>query len=270
VRGSPGSGVLEIVRSNGKSVVSRACAHSPLRLLTPRNHGHAAWVYTGSYGGGLLGGDRLAMAVRVGTGACGFLSTQASTKVYRSHLGADVTFDATVAADATLVVWPDPVVCFRGSRYQQRQHVALDPDGAVVIVDTLTSGRHAAGERWRFDGYSNRLTVRYGDRPLLCDAQHLTADDGDIAKRLGRFDVLCTIVVIGQRFTTQVASMLSAISSLSIERNADTLVGAAPLADAGCIARVAGRSTEHVGRVVRGYLSFVPCLLGDDPWSRKW
>jgi urease accessory protein len=112
--------------------------------------------------------------------------------------------------------------------------------------------------------------VRYGDRPLLCDAQHLTADDGDIAKRLGRFDVLCTIVVIGQRFTTQVASMLSAISSLSIERNADTLVAAAPLADAGCIARVAGRSTEHVGRVVRGYLSFVPCLLGDDPWSRKW
>jgi hypothetical protein len=31
-----------------------------------------------------------------------------------------------------------------------------------------------------------------------------------------------------------------------------------------------GTSVEAVGRAAREYLRFVPALLGDDPWSRKW
>ena len=38
----------------------------PLRLLTPANHGHAAWVYTSSYGGGLVDGDRVVHRRRSG------------------------------------------------------------------------------------------------------------------------------------------------------------------------------------------------------------
>jgi len=33
---------------------------------------------------------------------------------------------------------------------------------------------------------------------------------------------------------------------------------------------VAGRSVEQVGCRLRQMLGFVPALLGDDPWSRKW
>jgi urease accessory protein len=270
VSGRPGTGILEIERTRAGSVVVRALAHSPLRLLTPRSHGRAAWIYTGSYGGGLLGGDHLALTMRVGANAHAYLSTQASTKVYRSPAGARIALHATAAANATLVIWPDPVVCFQGSRYEQRQHVELETDAALVMVDTVTAGRHGSGERWRFDGYSNRLTVQYGGRPVLCDAQHLSPSDGEVATRMGRYEVLCTAVVIGRQLHTRIETIQHTISRRSLERNADTLVASAPVGDAGCIVRVAGRSTETVGRVVREYLSFVPCLLGDDPWARKW
>jgi urease accessory protein len=47
-------------------------------------------------------------------------------------------------------------------------------------------------------------------------------------------------------------------------------VSALPIGDDGCILRVAGVSTEQVGRTLREALRFVPAHLGDDPWTRKW
>ena len=47
---------------------------------------------------------------------------------------------------------------------------------------------------------------------------------------------------------------------------ASPLPGGAP----GAVLRVAGPDAEHVGRWLRERLTFVPELLGDDPWARKW
>src|SRR5687768_3060300 len=57
--GRAGDARLGFERVGNRTVVRTALAHSPLRLLTPRNHGHAAWVYTSSLGGGLVDGDHL-------------------------------------------------------------------------------------------------------------------------------------------------------------------------------------------------------------------
>src|SRR5258705_12351701 len=81
IPGAPGRARIGVIRSGSRSVVSRAYATSPLRLLTPANHGHAAWIYTSSFGGGLVDGDRIAMDIDVGRGAAAFISSQASTKI---------------------------------------------------------------------------------------------------------------------------------------------------------------------------------------------
>ena len=65
-------------------------------------------------------------------------------------------------------------------------------------------------------------------------------------------------------------ALISRLSQRPIVRRADELLAAAPLGEIGCLLRVAGRSVEHVGRQLRQLLGFVPALLGDDPWSRKW
>jgi urease accessory protein len=266
----PGSGLLEITRAARRSVVRRAFATSPLRLLTPRSHGGAAWVYAASYGGGLLDADCLKLALAVGPGARAFLSTQASTKVYRSPSGASVELDARIESAGLLVLWPDPVVCFAGSRYRQRQELELASDAALVLVDWMTSGRRAYGERWQFHDYSSRLTVRHAGDLILRDALTLAPEDGNLAVRMGRFDVLATAVVIGRRFESIVHSLLDETSRLPVERVPECLQSAAPIGGAGCIVRIVGRSVETVGAVLRRTLSFVPSLLGDDPWSRKW
>jgi urease accessory protein len=251
-------------------VVTRAFATSPLRLLTPANHGHAAWVYTSSYGGGLVNGDHLDVDVTVGPGACAFLSTQASTKVYRSPRGTGSTLGARVDRDALLIVAPDPVVCFAGARYRQAQRFDLDESGALVLIDGFTSGRRASGERWAFSEYRSQIEVTLGGRRLVHDATALRAADGSLEERLGRFHALATLVLAGRPLATESARLVSESASRAVVRRGDQLMAASPLGDDGCLVRVAGISFEQVWRSIRDALPFVPGWLGDDPWSRKW
>jgi urease accessory protein len=269
-----GRGLVRIDRCGGSSVVTRARATSPLRLLTPRNHGDAAWVYLGSYGGGLLDGDRLSVDVTVSPGARAMIATQAWTKVYRarsgSTTGACVSLHSTVGTGGQLLLLPDPVVCFASSRFEQTQRIDLAEGASLVLVDWMSAGRQAAGERWQFARYSNRMTVRYGGRLVLLDASLLTPDEGPLPERLGRINVLCQIVLIGPVLTNAAARALARAAERPVERRATLLVAASPIRDVGVQVRLAGESHEHVNAMARDVLDFVPSLLGDDPWARKW
>ena len=201
----PGRGRVVVERVRGRSVVCRAYATSPLRLLTPRNHGHAAWVYTSSHGGGLVDGDDVAVRASVGAGAAAFLATQSATKVYRSPRGTRTALDAEVGENGLLVAAPDAVVCFAGSRYRQTQRVAIAAGGRLVLVDRVTSGRRESGERWLFDEYVSRTAVHLGGRLLVHDAVALRASDGRLTARFGRYDVLAVAMVIGRGLEDEIA-----------------------------------------------------------------
>ena len=269
VAGAPGSGVLEVVRRGRQSIVTRAMATSPLRLLTPRNHGGGAWIYAGTYGGGLVDGDALRLEVSVGPHAAAMLSTQASTKVYRSR-GTTVDLDAVVASGGLLAVLPDPVICFAASSCRQTQRVKLNAGASLILVDWLTSGRHAAGERWRFDRYASRIEVQDGSRLVMMDSLSLDAAEGNLDARMGRFNVLCLIALVGPSVREHAERVLSQVASVPVVRRARLLAGASAVADGGCLVKIAGVSLEEVASAARDYLRFVPSLLGDDPWARKW
>ena len=259
-----------MIRSGSRSVVTRAYATSPLRLLLPANHGHTAWIYTSSFGGGLVDGDRIAMDIDVGRGAAAFISTQASTKIYRSPIGTSARMHARVAAEGLLAVVPDPVVCFSGARYRQTQTFELADGASLVLLDWVSSGRHAAGERWAFDDYHSQMTVTLDGRLLVHDALALRAADGNLRERLGRLNVLAVAVLAGTTLAPAAASVVASASASPVLKKADQLVAATPLGERGCVVRFAGTSVERVRRTIRELLGFLPALLGDDPWIRKW
>jgi urease accessory protein len=272
---APGYGSLRIAARGPRSVVERAYATSPLRILTPANHGHAAWVYLSSFGGGLVDGDRQLLDVDVCRGAAAFVSTQASTKVYRSPNGTAARVAARVADDGLLILAPDPVVCFAESRFDQHQEFEVAGDGALVVVDWVSSGRRESGERWAFARYTSRLVARLDGALLVHDSVALRRDEGPLAARLGRFDVLATVLIVGRKFAVQATALAGEIATLPVKTGAQQLAAATVLdrphtGIAGCLLRVAGRSVEDVGGTVRRWLQFVPPLLRDDPWARKW
>lgn len=267
--GPRGRATLHVTRIGDQSVVTRAYAESPLRLLTPGNHGSAAWVYTSTYGGGLVDGDRLHVDVTVGCGAAAMCSTQASTKVYRGNRGASADLSARVEADGLLVSIPDPVVCFGGAKYTQRQSFDLAAGASLVHLDWLSCGRLAFGERWAFDSYRSSLEIRVGGRLVCFDGLTLAADEGSIGERFDRFNVIATVALVGPA-CGPIQHVVDTDRSRSLHR-ADVLQMAAPLGQgAGVLLRLADVSLERAAATVRTWLAFLPACLGDDPWIRKW
>ena len=267
---APGSGALRVARIGAASVVIEARATSPLRWLTPRSHGGAAWVFASTYGGGLVDGDAVAIDAVIGCDARAMLSTQASTKIYRSVRGTSLTFRATVEPGGTLVVLPDPTVCFAGSGHTQTQSVSLHQGASLVCLDWMTSGRRARGERWAFRDYRSRLSIDYAGQLICFDAMTLSSAEMPLADRFGRFDVFATLAIVGAPLTQQWTQAIQIVTERPPARQADRLVTAAPIGDVGALIRAAGRSVEDVGHALRRLLAFLPRVLGDDPWARKW
>jgi urease accessory protein len=268
--GTAGGGVIRFSNVRGVSVVTNVTAVSPLKLLNPKNAGSSAWVYAATYGGGLVDGDSVSVDITVERAATALVSTQASTKVYRAERGAAQRLRAHVDDDSLLVLLPDPVTCFAGSRYTQEQHVLLESSASLVLVDWLTAGRIGAGERWQFHDYWSQTRIWRGRRLILQDGLSLSPEDGSLSERLGRFNCLATALMVGPALQAASARLLGSLTVAAVPRRADLLLSASPLDDDGVVLRAAGLSVEQVGASLRQYLAIVPALLGDDPWSCKF
>ncbi|WP_375742482.1 urease accessory protein UreD [Corallococcus interemptor] len=260
---------LAFERSGPRTVVRTALAHSPLRLLTPRNHGHAAWAYTSSFGGGLVDGDHLRLEVDVADGACALLATQGANRVYRSPQGCRSDLVARVGPDALLAWVPDPTVCFTGARYAQSLDVTLSPGASLVLADVVTAGRSARGERWAFLHYASRLRVAREGRALVDERWVLDPAHGALPERLGRFDALASVLLVGPALKDARESLATRVAGLPVQPRAREVVSASPLGEDGLLLRVAAVSLETLLATTRDWLSFLPGLLGDDPWARR-
>ena len=261
---------LRFGRCRENTVLEQSFATTPVKLFTTRGVSSACWVYAATYGGGIVGGDAIALHVEAAAGTRAVITTQASTKVYRALRPASQRITATIAADALLVVLPDPVVCFADADFSQEQRYDLHERGTLVLVDWMTSGRHTSGERWAFRHYSSRIDIRRAGRHILYDTLLLDRGDGPIADRLGHNNVCLTAIVTGPHVAAASASLVAAVANSAIDANSALVSSAWKLADEGALLRINGVSVEQVGAALREQLSFLNQLLGDDPFSRKW
>jgi len=250
-------------------VIGAAFATSPLRVLTPRNHGRAAWAYTSTLGGGMVDGDAIRLRVEVAPGAAAVLASQGQNRVYRSVHGCRSELAAEVGEGAFLALLPDPTVCFAGASYRQKTELRLAAGAAAVAVDVLASGRSARGERWAFRRYEGELSLRSGDRLLMAERLLLDPDHGALAERLGRFDALCTLLLAGDSLRAERAELARRIGPLPLRPRADRVEQANELDGGALLVRIAAVSLEDALHAVRDHLRFLPDLLGDDPWARR-
>lgn len=266
-----GPGRVVVATTAGQSHVIRSSATSPLKLLSPRAGQDCAWVFTSTYGGGLLGGDSISLDVEVGPEAKCLLSTQASTKVYRT-IGppSRQTLNVHARAGSLIVSMPDPIVCYGRSWYEQRQRFELDSNAGLVMLDWLTSGRYGRGERWAFDRYDSRTEVFVDKRCAFRDRIVLDPADGPLesAQRMGGVNCLATVLLMGEMLAGHVKGLLEWAAAQPAPSN-EWLFSASPV-PGGMVIRVAGSQTEQVARWIHQRLDFVSAAIGQSPWARKW
>ncbi|GAB3872903.1 hypothetical protein GCM10028824_23830 [Hymenobacter segetis] len=168
---APAWSVLDVAEVRGRSRLVACKNIQPLKLLQPASPSRAAHVVLSSYGGGLVAGDVIRLRITGRADSRLIISTQASTKVFRSIDGA-VAEQHTVGElgeNALAVVFPDPVVLQAESRYRQVQAWQLQPTSLLLLVDWFHSGRMDQGERFAFTSLHSELRVRVAGRLVLLD-----------------------------------------------------------------------------------------------------
>ncbi|OAD07753.1 hypothetical protein MUCCIDRAFT_136720 [Mucor lusitanicus CBS 277.49] len=197
----PGKGILICSCYNQRSKFERIHAQYPLKFIPTTGHAdRLAVVYMLSYGGGVISGDTFSIDMTVNTDAILLLMTQGNTKIFKDRVHQRLCnpahpssrsptspsiqiINSVVTSQATLLVVPDPVTCFRDSSFQSRQLFELEDDTSqLVLLDWFTSGRITRGESWSFRHYSSRIDIKIAGKWIIKDAMVL--EDEDYMKRL--------------------------------------------------------------------------------------
>jgi len=132
--------------------------------------------------GGMTGGDRADIDVKVGAGARLTVTTAAAEKVYRS-LGPDteIAVKLAVGAGGALAWVPQETIVFDRVRLRRAIDVALARDANLLLAETVIFGRSAMGETVRSGHFRDRWRVRVDG--ALVFAETISLED-KIAQRL--------------------------------------------------------------------------------------
>lgn len=269
----PGDGSLRFSWVAGQTAITRCRNAAPMKWLTPRRNGPAAWAYASTFGGGLVAGDRVRIQVEVESQAVGVVTTQASTKVFHQQDGNGATqeLNATVDDDGLLLVLPDPLTCFADAIYTQVQRFTLAPRGSLVLLDWFTCGRGASGERWAFESYDSLNVVSVAGREVMFDRTKLGRSAIAAHPRLsvGGYEVLANVYLVGPAVRPGVESLEAWIKEQPIDDAEGWRTSFSP-AEWGGTLRLAGRDVQTLTTHLRERLHFIHPFTGGCPWERKW
>jgi urease accessory protein len=132
--------------------------------------------------GGMTGGDRFDIDVKVEAGARLTVTTAAAEKVYRS-LGPDarISVKLDIGRGATLAWLPQETILFDQVRLRRSIDVELAPGASLLLAEGVVFGRSAMGETVTHGHFFDRWRVRVGGALVFAESLRL---DGAIAQRL--------------------------------------------------------------------------------------
>lgn len=149
--------------SSGRAVLAASAQEPPLRVVRAFElEDGSALAHLHNVSGGLLGGDRLALRVRVGRDASAQITTTGATRIYRPReesAGVTQSDEIQVGENALLEYVPDAIIPFAGARFSQRTVVHLAAGAGLFWWEILAPGREAHGEVFQYECVEMRADV---------------------------------------------------------------------------------------------------------------
>ena len=236
---------IGVAVTDGETRVTESYAHAPLHYLPPSYRDNVPLLTLVNSSGGILGGDRLDIAIQLGPGATLALRAQAATKIYRSDRGpARSACRFTLAAGARLDYLAEEIIPFAGSEYTQTTEVEIAADATMLLGEIVTAGRLARGERFAFTRLALDLQCTSGGALLLRDRSDLQP----ARRRLDDTAILGDATIWGSYYLLTARSVEPAL----IEELDDVLravgdgTGGATAGPVGMVGRVVSTSLDAV------------------------
>ena len=229
-----------------RTVVERREHHGPLvvqKALYPEGEAVCQSIIVHPPGG-IVGGDRLCLDVRVGEKASAQLTTPSAAKWYRSSgAPAHQTLRLSAARGALLEWLPQESIVFDGAIAEFVTEVTLSGDAVFLGWDIVCLGRRLSGERWIRGSLRHDLVVRREGIRQWTERAVIDRDNDILHARVG----LDTKTVFGTFFAS-VMQVPKDLVSMCREIDCDDGEGAVTLLPGVVLARYRGESSEAARR----------------------
>ncbi|UVT16706.1 MAG: urease accessory protein UreD [Nitrospira sp.] len=220
---------LEYARRDDRTTLVGSHCTAPWHLLPPIYLGEDNTAYTllVNPSGGLVGGDRLSIDLRLDARAHVVISAPSANRVYRS-LGEVSVQDIHIhVGDGAILEWfPEHTIPFAGSRFRQTIHAEVAPGATIFLWDAIASGRIARGERWAFTDLENEIQITTASGSSLVERYVL-----DPATDLGRvgladeWDYVASLYVVNDAVSSDVWKRLEGKVAGILDQNPGQVLG---------------------------------------------
>ena len=135
-------------------------------------------------GGGMAGGDHLAIDITLDVGARATVTSQSAEKIYRAQTEPSrVKTRLALAAGAHLAWLPQETLLFNGARLERSLAIEMDDRAELTLFESVVFGRTAMGEVMVGGRFLDRWRIRRGGKLVFADSVKL---DGPVVDILAR------------------------------------------------------------------------------------
>jgi urease accessory protein len=121
-------------------------------------------------GGGMAGGDRVAIEVRAESGASARITSQSQEKIYRAAGAAcELSVRLDVAEGAKLTWAPQETLLFDRARLERRLDAEVHESATLTLIEAVAFGRLAHGETSAGAALADRWRLRRGGRLVFAE-----------------------------------------------------------------------------------------------------
>ena len=240
---------------SGRTLLAASHQESPLKVVRAFTvEDGAALVHLHNVSGGLLGGDRLELAVNVEVGAEVQVTTTGATRIYRPRVDALAALqsnDISVGENALLEYLPDAVIPFAGARLSQRTSIRLAGGAGLFWWEIVAPGREARGEIFEYESVEFVTDLVAAGRIVAAEHVRLEPKKRGLASlgRLGAYRTWATFYIcrVGVRagewleMEKEVREVLGLLG-----RREDVLWGVSTLTAHGLVVRCAAKRGRDV------------------------
>jgi urease accessory protein len=152
--------------------------------------------------GGIVGGDQLAVDIKVGEHACAFLSSPGAAKWYRA--GGRISrqqLRMDVGPHAALEWMPQEAIFYDAAEVELNSEISLAAHATYIGCEILCFGRTASGESFRSGGVTQRTRIRREGKLIWFEQGRLQAGTAAMGSPLGLAgnSVCATLVAAGRQ-----------------------------------------------------------------------
>src|SRR5882672_2586804 len=238
-----------------QTILAESKQQLPLRIVRAfQLDDGGALVHLHNLSGGVLGGDRLDLAIDVGPRAVAQVTSTGATRIYRSRKNAgpaEQRLRIDVAEDGLVEYLPDQLIPFAGSCYRQETRIELGANAGLFWWETVAPGREAHNEMFAYDLLQLKTRISAVGQPIAIEHMRIEPARRSIFSlaRLGAYAYfstfyICRVGVESSRWL-ELEGLLGELAG-QLSRPSEIVWGVSPLRAHGLVVRALSVSGREI------------------------